>query len=218
MLFARDDTSAQHQPMRLRRVRTSRRTVLRTRQPVRVLPQGLPNPSLQEGSSMKPTISRGASAAAAALLVLAAACSDARDPLSPKLQAWNQPPPPQTGEISGTGTIRSGGVITFSFDVTSDASGVHGRFHAMDASGDMLDASSFTGFRSSSSFCATPSHGAEFDAVGPFLDGGVMSTAHFTVKACDNGVTGLGTDTFSIDIRENGFHADDTVVGDITKH
>jgi len=61
---------------------------------------------------MKRTISRSVSAAAAALLALAAACSDARDPLSPKLQAWNQPPPPQTGEISGTGTIRSGGVIT----------------------------------------------------------------------------------------------------------
>src|SRR5205807_9970777 len=100
----------------------------------------------------------------------------------------------------------------------SRASGGHGELHAMDASGDMLAAGSSTRFRSSSSSSATPSHGAEFDAVGTFRDGGVMSTAHFTVKACDNGVTGLGTDTFSIDIRENGFHADGTVVGDITKH
>jgi len=165
---------------------------------------------------MKPTTSRCASAAAVALLALGTACSDARDPLSPKLQAWNQPPPPQTGEISGTGTIPSGGVITFTFDVTSDASGVHGRFHAFDASGDMLDASSFLAFRSSSSFCATASNGAEFDAVGPFLDEGRMSTAHFTVKACDNPLVGM--DTFSIDIQENGFHADGTVVGDIQKH
>src|SRR5438105_2199169 len=98
---------------------------------------------------MKPTTSRCASAAAVALLALGTACSDARDPLSPKLQAWNQPPPPQTGEISGTGTIPSGGVITFTFDVTSDASGVHVRFHSIDASAGMRDASSLTGFRSS---------------------------------------------------------------------
>jgi len=46
MRFARDATLPQHSAMRLRRVRTSRRSVLRTRQPVQVLPQGLPNPSL----------------------------------------------------------------------------------------------------------------------------------------------------------------------------
>ena len=167
---------------------------------------------------MKPTVSRGVAAAAASLLVLAAACSDARDPLSPKLQAWNQPPPPQTGELSGVGMIRSSmDEVTFTFDVTSDATGVHGRFSAVDGTGSTLNATAFSAFRSTSGFCATPSHGAEFDAVGPFLDEGVMSTAHFTVKACDNGVTGLGTDTFSIDIRENGFHADGTVVGDIQK-
>ena len=166
---------------------------------------------------MERTISRSVSAAAAALLALAAACSDARDPLSPKLQAWNQPPPQQTGRLSGTGTIPCCGVITFTFDVTSDASGVHGNFSAFDASGNTLSASSFTGFRSTSPACAVPSNGAEFDAVGPFFDQGSNSTAHFTVKACDNGPPLLGGDNFSIDIQENGFHAQGTVVGDIQK-
>jgi len=167
---------------------------------------------------MKPIISRGSSAAAAALLALAAACSDAPDPVSPKLQAWNQPSP-QTGELSGSGIIPDpeGGVITFTFDVTSDATGVHGRFSAFDPRGNTLNGTSFTAFRSTSSFCATASNGAEFDAVGTFFDQGVTSTTAFTVKACDNGPALLGGDTFSIDILENGFHADGTVVGDIQK-
>jgi len=50
MLSARDVTSTPQRALRLRRVRRSRRALLRTRQPVRVLPQGLPNKSLQEGS------------------------------------------------------------------------------------------------------------------------------------------------------------------------
>ena len=169
---------------------------------------------------MKPTISRCVSAAAVALLAVATACSDARDPLSPKIQAWNQPPPPQTGELSGAGTIPDpeGGVITFTFDVTSDATGVHGRFFAFDPRGNTLTGTSFTAFRSSSSFCATASNGAEFDAVGTFFDLGVTSTTAFTVKACDNGLGVLGGDTFSVDIAENGFHADGAVTGDIQKH
>ena len=167
---------------------------------------------------MKRTISRSISAAAVALLAAATACSDARDPLSPKLQAWNQPSPPQTGELSGTGTIPDpeGGVIFFTFDVTSDATGVHGRFFASDPRGNTLTGTSFTAFRSSSSFCTTASNGAEFDAVGTFFDLGVTSTTAFTVKACDNGL--LGGVTFSVDIAENGFHADGAVTGDIQKH
>ncbi|HEY6157329.1 MAG TPA: hypothetical protein VIV88_07725 [Gemmatimonadales bacterium] len=169
---------------------------------------------------MNRTISRSISATAVALLAVATACSDARDPLSPKLQAWEQPPAPQTGELSGDGTIPDpdGGVITFTFDVTSDATGVHGRFFAFDMFGNTLTATSFTAFRSSSGFCATASNGAEFDAVGTFFDGGVTSTTAFTVKACDNGLGPLGGDTFSVDIAENGFHADGPVTGDIQKH
>jgi hypothetical protein len=169
---------------------------------------------------MNRTISRSISATAVALLAVATACSDARDPLSPKLQAWEQPPAPQTGELSGDGTIPDpdGGVITFTFDVTSDATGVHGRFFAFDMFGNSLTATSFTAFRSSSGFCATASNGAEFDAVGTFFDGGVTSTTAFTVKACDNGPALLGGDTFSVDIAENGFHADGPVTGDIQKH
>jgi len=167
---------------------------------------------------MKRTISRSVSAAAAALLALAAACSDARDPLSPKLQAWNQPPPPQTGELSGVGMIRSSmDEVTFTFDVTSDASGVHGRFSAVDGTGSTLNATAFSAFRSTSGFCATPSHGAEFDATGTLVEAGVASTVTFTVKACDNGPAIVGMDTFSIDIPSHSFHEQGTVVGDIQK-
>ncbi|HET7378979.1 MAG TPA: hypothetical protein VFJ24_02960 [Gaiellales bacterium] len=156
--------------------------------------------------------------ASVAALLLATGCST--DAVGPKLQAWNQPPPQQTGELSGSGVIPDpeGGVITFTFDVTSDGSGVHGSFSAFDPRGNTLNATSFTAFRSSSGFCATASNGAEFDATGTFFDQGVTSTTAFTVKACDNGPALLGGDTFSIDIAENGFHASGSVVGDIQKH
>ncbi len=171
---------------------------------------------------MKRTISRSVSAAAVALLAVATACSDARDPLSPKLQAWNQPPPPQTGELKGTGTIRDpeGGLIFFDFDVTHDATGTHGSFFASAAPGGLpetLTASSFTSFTFGSSFCATPGNGDEFGAAGTLVEGTSSIPVTFIVKACDNGPVLLGGDTFSLDIPSRTFHAEDTVVGDIQK-
>src|SRR5256884_6895312 len=116
---------------------------------------------------MKRTISRSMSATAVALLAVATACSDAHDPLSPKLQAWNQPPPPQTAELKGTGTIPDpeGGLITFNFDVTHDATGTHGSFFAAAAPGGLpetLTASSFTSFTVGSSFFNPPGHRSQF--------------------------------------------------------
>ena len=171
---------------------------------------------------MKRTISRSVSAAAVALLAVATACSDARDPLSPKLQAWNQPPPPQTSELKGTGTIPDpeGGLITFNFDVTHDATGTHGSFFAAAAPGGLpetLTASSFTSFTVGSSFCATPGNGDQFDAAGTLVEGTNSFDVNFTVKACDNGPLGTLMDTFSLDIPSRLFHADGTVVGDIQK-
>ena len=171
---------------------------------------------------MKRTISRSVSAAAVALLAVATACSDARDPLSPKLQAWNQPPPPQTGELKGTGTIPDpdGGLIFFDFDVTHDATGTHGSFFASAAPGGLpetLTASSFTSFTFGSGFCATASNGDEFQAEGALAFPGASPAAvTFTIKACDNGPAVVGGDTFSVDI-SNGFHAADAVTGDIQK-
>ena len=171
---------------------------------------------------MKRTISRSVSAAAAALLALAAACSDARDPLSPKLQAWNQPPPPQSGELKGTGTVPDpeGGLITFNFDVTHDATGTHGSFFASAAPGGLpetLTASSFTSFTFVSSFCATPGNGDEIAATGTLVEGTTSIPVEFIVKACDNGPILLGGDTFSLDIPSRTFHAGGPVVGDIQK-
>src|SRR2546423_3085692 len=176
----------------------------------------------RRGAPMKPTISRCVSAAAVALLAVATACSDARDPLSPKLQAWNQPPPPQSGELKGTGTIPDpeGGLITFTFDVTHDATGTHGSFFASAAPGGLpetLTASSFTSFTFGSSFCATPGNGDEFGAAGTLVEGINSFSVTFTVKACDNGPALVGGDTFSLDIPSRTFHAEGTVVGDIQK-
>jgi hypothetical protein len=170
---------------------------------------------------MNRTISRSISAAAVALLTVATACSDARDPLSPKLQAWNQPPPPQSGELKGTGTIPDpeGGLITFNFDVTHDATGTHGSFlaSAMPAPGlpETLTASSFTSFTFGSSFCATPGNGDEFEATGTLTEGtSSFPGTVFIVRGCDNG---LLTDRLSIEIPSRGFTAEGTVVGDIQK-
>ena len=169
---------------------------------------------------MKPTISRTASAAALALLAVATACSDARDPLSPKLQAWNQPS--QTGELKGTGTIPDpeGGVITFTFDVTHDATGTHGSFFAAAAPQGLpetLTASSFSSFNFGSTFCATPGNGDEFAAAGTLVEGPNSFPVTFIINACDNGPGALLLDTFSLDIPSRGFHAQGTVVGDIQK-
>jgi hypothetical protein len=172
---------------------------------------------------MKRTISRSIAAAAFALLAVATACSDARDPLSPKLQAWNQPPPPQSGELSGTGTIPDpeGGLITFTFDVTHDATGTHGSFFASATPGGLpetLTASSFTSFTFGSSFCATPGNGDEFEATGTLVEGATtIPNVMFIVRACDNGPALLGGDRFSLQIPSRGFDAEGTVVGDIQK-
>ena len=171
---------------------------------------------------MNRTISRSISAAAAALLAVATACSDARDPLSPKLQAWNQPPPPQSGELKGTGTVPDpeGGLITFNFDVTHDATGTHGSFFASAMPGGLpetLTASSFTSFTFGSSFCASSGNGDEFEAAGTLVEGTTSIPVTFIVKACDNGPGVLLMDTFSLDIPSRSFHAEGTVVGDIQK-
>jgi hypothetical protein len=170
---------------------------------------------------MKRIISRSISATAVALLAVAAACSDARDPLSPKLQPWNQPPE-QTGELKGTGTVPDpeGGLITFNFDVTHDATGTHGSFFASAAPGGLpetLTASSFTSFTFGSSFCASSGNGDEFAAAGTLVEGTTSIPVTFIVKACDNGPGVLLMDTFSLDIPSRSFHAEGMVVGDIQK-
>ena len=174
---------------------------------------------------MNRPISRSVSAAALALLAVAAACSDARDPLSPKLQAWNNPPPPpQVGELKGTGTIvdPEGGLITFTFDVTHDATGTHGSFFAAanppgGPGPETLTANSFTSFTFGSSFCASPGNGDEFGADGTLVEGPAVIPVSFIVKACDNGPALLGGDTFRLEIPSRAFVAQGTVVGDIQK-
>ena len=170
------------------------------------------------------TFGRSASAAAVALLVVVTACSDLQNPQSPKLEAWGAPPP-QTGELRGVGFIGSGNdVQTFGFDVQSMSARITGLFLGAEPStsatlitGPTEPGTSFTAFRSSSSFCSTPSHGAEFDAVGHLVEPTVNVYVVYTVKGCDNGPAGFGVDTWSVDIPSRAYHRDGTVTGDIQK-
>ena len=175
---------------------------------------------------MARTCGRSASAAAVALLVAAIACNDSQNPASPKIEAWGTPPP-ENGELRGVGFIGSGtDVQTFGFDVQSMQARITGLFlgaepfssHATLTTAPTEAGTSFTGFRSSSSFCIDPSHGAEFDAVGHLKEGLSVDTyVAYTVKGCDNGPAGFGVDTWSIDIPSRSYHKDGAVTGDIQK-
>jgi hypothetical protein len=144
--------------------------------------------------------------------------------VSPKVEAWGAPPP-QEGELKGVGFIGSGtDVQGFDFDVQSRKAHISGQFLGVEPSTsatlitDPSEAGTrFTAFRSSSSFCGNPSHGAEFDAVGHLLEPGVDVYVAYTIKGCDNGPAGFGVDTWSVDIPSRSYHKDGTVTGDITK-
>ena len=173
---------------------------------------------------MVPTVGRSSLAAAAvALLMVSTGCNDLQGP-TPKPEALDLPS--QQREVSGAGTILVGSDMetTFLFDVKGDPTGF---FTASDVMGNMLTtnpsadpATSFSALRFTSSFCSDPSHGAEFDATGRLVEGGVVvdPSVPYTVKACDNGPGALGLDTWSIDIPSRGFHRDGRVTGDIVKH
>jgi predicted small secreted protein len=161
---------------------------------------------------------------AVALLVVATACNDVQGPRSPRLEAWPAPPP--SGELSGVGQIGAGtNVQIFAFNVQSDATGIKGTFTGRDVgenaqltTNPLVDPGTFfTAFRSSSSFCATPSLGAEFDAVGHLVEPNVDVYVAYTVKACDNAAPGTGVDTWSVDLPSRGYHKDGSVAGEIVK-
>jgi hypothetical protein len=169
------------------------------------------------------TVARRASAALA-LLVVISACNESPNPVNPKLEAWGAPPP-QEGELRGVGFIGSGSDVQgFDFDVKSKMARISGVFLGVEpsTSATLITepselGTSFTAFRSSSSFCANPSHGAEFDAIGHLLEPGVDVLVAYTIKGCDNGLAVLGADTWSVDIPSRSYHKDGTVTGDITK-
>jgi hypothetical protein len=170
------------------------------------------------------TFERCGAAAAAALVALATACSDATGPRSPKIEAVTV----SVLEVTGTGFIQGGPGAnrqTFAFDVQSTGTGISGRFTGTDVQENatlttdpVLDPrTSFRALRGSSSFCNTPSHGAEFDAVGHLVEPGIDLYVDYTVKACDNGTPGTGVDTWSVDLPSRGYHRAGIVTGEITK-
>ena len=139
------------------------------------------------------------------------------------------PPPDVTGQGQlGMGSATPGNYVqTFDFDVRADLTG---RLTVTDYSdlypdgtpGSMTTdpsrdaATSITAYRTSSSACADPSRGVEFDAVGRVVnDGAIVS---YTVIVCDGGSAGSGSDFFSIYIPSKGYGRSGTVTsGDIAK-
>ena len=134
-------------------------------------------------------------------------------------------------EASGQGQIGNGSpspghdVQGFDFDVRSDLTG---RFLFTDYGEVRPDGSAgtfhvdpsdpgtrFTAFRASSSACADPSRGAEFDGIGRVDTG---ETGDFTVAICDNGPAGSGMDYFSLVIPAGSYTKAGTVTaGDVVK-
>jgi len=134
-------------------------------------------------------------------------------------------------EASGQGQIGNGSpspghdVQGFDFDVRSDLTG---RFLFTDYGEVRPDGSAgtfhvdpsdpgtrFTAFRASSSACAEPSRGAEFDGIGRVDTG---ETGDFTVAICDNGPAGSGMDYFSLVIPAGSYTKAGTVTaGDVVK-
>ena len=116
--------------------------------------------------------------------------------------------------------------MTFSFDVWSDLTGSFtgtdysdvrpdGRAASLTVDPTADPATSFTGYRNSSSACSDPSRGVEVDANGREDTGGVVS---FTLSVCDNGPAGSGSDFFQVFIPSEGFRRAGTVTsGDIVK-
>ena len=141
-------------------------------------------------------------------------------------------PPPPAGRVTGRGQVGTAppqpgnDAVTFDFDVRADLTG---RFTGTDYA-DLhpggvpasltTDHSSdpetgITAFRSSSSVCADPSRGVEFDATGREDTGGVVA---YTLAVCDNGPADSGMDFFSIFIPSEGFRRSGQVAsGDIVK-
>ena len=139
-------------------------------------------------------------------------------------------PPPALG-ASGQGQIGNGSptpghdVQGFDFDVRSDLTG---RFLFTDYGEVRPDGSAgtfhvdpsdpgtkFTAFRGSSSACADPSRGAEFDGIGRVDTG---ETGDFTVAICDGGPAGSGMDYFSLVIPAGSYTKAGTVTaGDVVR-
>ena len=138
---------------------------------------------------------------------------------------------PSALEASGQGQIGNGSpspghdVQGFDFDVRSDLTG---RFLFTDYGEVRPDGSAgtfhvdpsdpgtrFTAFRASSSACADPSRGAEFDGIGRVDTG---ETGDFTVAICDNGPAGSGMDFFSLVIPAGSYTKSGTVTaGDVVR-
>jgi hypothetical protein len=133
-----------------------------------------------------------------AITLFAAGCSEfvapvTEDPLDPQFSEVGPQP-----AIRGVGAIGTGAPTAgsdrqeFDFDVSSNLTG-HLAYRDWRISATITvdgdPATMISAFRETSSLCANPADGAEFDGTGRLQTGAYAS---FTVVACDNGPAGSG--------------------------
>lgn len=130
------------------------------------------------------------------------------------------------GQIGRGSPTPNGDQQTFDFDVRADLTGrfimvayddvqPDGGLGSLTTDPSADPATSFTAYRGSSNACSDPSRGVEFDAVGRERTGAIVS---YTVKVCDNGPAGSGTDYWSFFLPSEGFGRSGIVTsGDIVK-
>ena len=143
-----------------------------------------------------------------------------------------------SAEISGTGSLGTGTATAgssrqdFDFDATASLAGhiSYTDWSVVRADGSAATlivsptdtATHITAFRNSSSICADPTHGAEYDGIGRVNSGGDSNPSGdqllaFTVQACDNGSG--SSDVFAIQVPSLGYAVgpDNLTSGDIVK-
>ena len=165
--------------------------------------------------------SRSSFARRSALLAAALLAVACRDSLSPEFRdpEFRDPGPPllaQTAsgpDLHGTGSIGSGTATPgasrqdFDYDIAWDLTGhltfrdwsvVRSDGTVATVTADASDRGTwFAAVRNSSTACADPSRGAEFEGMGRLDTGELL---RFTVVACDNGPAGSGADVFRISL------------------
>jgi hypothetical protein len=165
-----------------------------------------------------------------AVALLAAGC---RDSVSPRTAAFDTAPTSGV-ELSGNGQVGPGvptpgsDLQTFTFDVKSNMTGTlrYTDYSIPHADGTpttlhidpaAFPATGITGFRTTSTACADPTKGAEFDGHSE-VEGEPGVFVDITVAGCDNGPPGSGLDFFRIDAPSFAYtRSGNLTAGDIVK-
>jgi hypothetical protein len=183
-------------------------------------------------TSSATSFTRGTALIAATLLALGC-----QDPVGPELPDLHDPGAPVLSHsgaspgLAATGAIGSGAAAPgasrqdFEIDVAWDLTGrlFFRDWSVVRSDGSVatvtIDASDrgtwLAAYRNSSTACADPARGAEFDGMGRLDTGDLLRV---TVVACDNGAAGSGTDVFRIALPQAQYERTGTLAaGDVVK-